>query len=298
METVKNEKKDLKMKTIREAFTSEQKCDRIAALKACMGRSDIPINLIEAALSDPDGDIRRNAERVCGSIVITPGKVWRGIYNSRPEIVLATIRSVRGRGELTLDFVIHCLKNNDDRVKLAIAKACTDVEVPAETVFEWLNSHEYYRQLAAAYSCAKNPAVATRFLGIMLDARNNDVRRVALEVAATIPHPPHYSTITPPQKVYKKCLGDVIVVAKIPDNAIVYGELSGPCRANKAEIVGIKGSFYGESVGISVYDLTTTYRVGDKIEFNDDEFNKSKTPYSGPGFYFFCDETLAKIYNL
>ena len=288
----------MKTKTIRAAFCSDKKCDRIAALKACANRNDIPVNLIEAALDDADEDIRKAAVKVCQTIVITPGKVFRGMYSSRPEIVLATIRSVRENGGLTLDFVIHCLKNNDDRIKKAIAEACADIKIPPQTVFEWLNGCEHYQQLAAAYSCAKDPEIASRFLGLMLDARNQEVRRVALGIEATIPHAPYHLPIAPPKKAYKKCLGDVIVVATIPEDAIVYGDQAGPCRASKAEIVSIKGSFYGEKIGISVYDLTTTYHVGDKIEFDPEVFNKSDKPYSGPGFYFFQDEELARIYNL
>ena len=200
----------MKTKTIRAAFCSNKKCDRIAALKACANRDDIPINLIEAALSDPDEDIRKVAIKVCQTIIITPGKVWRGMYNPHPEIVLATIRSVRKCNGLTLDFVIHCLKNNDERVKKAIAEACADVRIPSKTVFEWLNSHDEYQQLAAAYSCENDPEIASRFLSIMLDARNQKVRHVALKIKATIPHKPHYLPIAPPEKAYKKCLGDEV----------------------------------------------------------------------------------------
>ena len=288
----------MKTKTIRSAFCSDKKCDRIAAIKACIGRDDIPINLIEAALSDPDEDIQKNAKKVCQNLVVTPGKVWRGIYNSHPEIVLATIRSMRSRNELTPELIVHCLKNNDERVKLAAAEACADTAIPPQTVFEWLNSHEYYQQIAASYSCKGNPEVASRFLGILLDIRNNDVHKVALSIEASIPGPHYREPILAPEKAYKKCLGDVIVIAKIPDDAIVYGDPIGPCRASKAEIVGIKGSFYGEKVGISVYDLTTTYRIGNKVEFDEREFKKTDRPYNGPGFYFFCEEELAEIYNL
>ena len=295
---IPQEKQPMKVKTIRAAFQSRHKCDRIAALKGCMGRDDIPINLLESGLHDPDEDIRRTSQKVCETIIITPGKVWRGIYNSCPEIVLATVRSMRKEKAITFKHVEILFSNPDNRVKQAAAEACADIAIPADQVFKWLNSHEYYQQLAAAYACAHDHEISSKYLGILLDIFNNDVHKVALDIKATIPSPPCASIIAPPSTVYKKCLGGVIIEAHIPEDAIVYGDIEGPCRANKAIITGIQGDYFGEKVGISIYDLTTTYRIGDIVEFDIEIFSRSKKPYGAPGFYFFCEEAAAKLYNL
>ena len=288
----------LKTKTIREAFSSDNKADRIAAINACCGRSDIPINLLESALNDDDPDIVNTAKKACESIIITPSKVYRGQYSSSPEIVLATLRSATDQGFINLEMIIQCLKHKDDRIKNVAAEACNKVFVPTELGFAWINSGEVYHQLAAVYACKNNEEISELYLGIMLDIRNSKVHSEALKVEAKIPRTSTAPTFSPPEKVYKKCLGNVIVVATIPDGATTYGSKNGPCRTNRAKIINIKGTFYGEKVGVSMHDLATTYRIGDEIEFTDKEFGDTTRVYDAPGFYFFCTEELAKIFNL
>lgn len=104
---------------------------------------------------------------------------------------------------------------------------------------------------------------------------------------------PVIRTVEPPDTVYKKCVGDVIVCATIPKDAQVRGEFGCKCRANKAVIKEIIGSFCGESVGISVYDRTTTYFVGDEVEIED--FDMSDEECS-TGFHFFYTLDTAKNY--
>ena len=107
-----------------------------------------------------------------------------------------------------------------------------------------------------------------------------------------IPIPP-YRAFEPPERVYKKCCGSVIVVAEIPKDAEVRGNLGKKCRANKAKIVDIIGTFAGERVGVSVWDKTTMYMVGDEIEIAD--FDKSDQTCS-TGYHFFCTQVEAKAY--
>ena len=59
---------------------------------------------------------------------------------------------------------------------------------------------------------------------------------------------PAYRSIEPPKKVYKKCVGDVIVVATIPDDAEIRGQKDGKCRTNKAKIIDIIGEFGGKKL--------------------------------------------------
>lgn len=104
-----------------------------------------------------------------------------------------------------------------------------------------------------------------------------------------------YRTIKPPKKVYKKCLGDVIVVATIPDDAEVRGSYNSKCRTNKAKIIDIIGTLSGVQVGVSRYDMTTTYFIGDDVYI--DDFDLSNNECS-TGFHFFCDIEQAKNYVL
>lgn len=106
---------------------------------------------------------------------------------------------------------------------------------------------------------------------------------------------PIIRTFEPPKKVYKKCLGDVIVVAEIPKDAQVRGSLGNKCRSNKAKIVDVIGDVCGESVGISSYDLETTYYPGDVVEIENFDFSNKEC---STGFHFFCTFDEAKGYRL
>lgn len=103
-----------------------------------------------------------------------------------------------------------------------------------------------------------------------------------------------YRAIKLPKKVYKKCMGDVIVVATIPDDAEVRGSYDSKCRTNKAKIIDIIGTFGGVKVGISMYDMMTTYFVGDDVYI--DDFDLSNVECS-TGFHFFCDIEQAQNYE-
>lgn len=77
---------------------------------------------------------------------------------------------------------------------------------------------------------------------------------------------PVIRTIEPPELVYKKCIGGIIVVASIPKDAQVRGSVGHKCRASKAVIKEIIGDLCGEQVGISKYDLRTLYYAGSSLE--------------------------------
>ena len=97
----------------------------------------------------------------------------------------------------------------------------------------------------------------------------------------------------PPELVYKKCVANVIVVAKIPPDAQVRGQVGKKCRADKATIVDIIGDFCGEKVGISIHDMTTAYFIGDEVVI--DDFDQSDEECS-TGFHFFCTREEAERY--
>lgn len=122
-----------------------------------------------------------------------------------------------------------------------------------------------------------------------------DVRIAAINACKKAGIPiPTIRTFEPPQNVYKKCIGGVIVVAEIPKDAQVRGKTTGKCRANKAKIVDIVGDIAGEKVGVSMYDKTTTYFIGDNVEI--DDFDMSDDECS-TGFHFFCTLEQAENYQ-
>jgi len=105
---------------------------------------------------------------------------------------------------------------------------------------------------------------------------------------------PVIRTIEPPKLVYKKCIGGIIVVASIPQDAQVRGSVDHKCRASKAVIKKIIGNLCGEPVGISKYDLKTRYYVGDEVEIDNFVFSNKEC---SSGFHFFCTRIEAERYD-
>ena len=120
-----------------------------------------------------------------------------------------------------------------------------------------------------------------------------DVRAAAMN-ACKGREVPIIRTFEPPEKVYKKCISGVIVIAEIPKDAQVRGNRGEKCRANKARIIEIEGDFLGEKIGISSYDNLTSYRIGDEIVVDDFGIGFEKC---AAGFYFFCSKDEAMRYE-
>lgn len=121
-----------------------------------------------------------------------------------------------------------------------------------------------------------------------------DVRAAAMNACkANNIQIPVIRTIEPPKLVYKKCVGGIIVVASIPQDAQVRGSVGHKCRASKAVIKEIIGDLCGDPVGISKYDMRTLYYTGDKVEIDNFDFSDEGC---STGFHFFCTREEAEIY--
>ena len=105
---------------------------------------------------------------------------------------------------------------------------------------------------------------------------------------------PVYRSFEPPERVYKKCVGGVIVAAEIPQDAEVRGKPGQKCRASKAKIVEVFGDIFGVNVGVSLYDGSVWYFEGNEIEI--DNFDPSDAECSR-GYHFFCTREEAEDYN-
>lgn len=137
-------------------------------------------------------------------------------------------------------------------------------DIPLEVIERWLKDEDWRVRTAAMNACKAN----------------------------NIPIPV-IRTIEPPKMVYKKCVGGIIVVASIPQDAQVRGSVGHKCRASKAIIKEIIGDLFGYTVGISKFDLKTTYYVGDEIEIDDFDFRNKEC---STGFHFFCTKEEAERY--
>ena len=167
--------------------------------------------------------------------------------------------------ELKLETIEKMLKDDDWRVRAAAMNACQGRDVPIEIIERGLKDEDWRVRDAAMHACKIN----------------------GLPV-------PVIRTIEPPRRVYKKCLNGVIAIAEIPSRAQIRGSLRGKCRTDRAKIVEIDGEICGEQVGISLYDLKTTYFIGDSVEI--DNFDYSDKECS-TGFHFFCSIDDAIKYN-
>ena len=165
------------------------------------------------------------------------------------------------RKVLKLETIQKWLKDSDWRVRQAAMNACAGRDVPLEIIETGLKDSDWRVRQAAMNACAGRDVI-TR-------------------------------TIDPPDKVYKKCLNNVIVVAHIPNDAHIRGQYNQKCRASKAIITDIIGEFAGEKIGISTYDCQTCYFIGDEIEI--DDFDMSQEECS-TGFHFFCTRAEAEDY--
>ena len=168
---------------------------------------------------------------------------------------------------LSIETIERWLKDSDWRVRTAAMNAFQGRDVPLETIERWLKDSDCDVRTAAMNACKK---------------AGYDLKQFIIR------------TCEPPEKVYKKCVGDVIVVAEIPADAQVRGTLTSKCRSDKAKIVDIIGDLCGEKVGVSLYDHKTTYFVGDEVYIPDFDYSYQEC---STGYHFFCTEEQAVNYN-
>ena len=199
------------------------------------------------------------------------------------------------RTELSIEAIERWLKDEDWRVRAAAMNACNGKDVPLETIERWLKDEDWRARTAAMNACnGKDVPLETIERG--LKDEDCDVRAAALNACKIMGIKiPVIRTFEPPERVYKKCLCGVIVVAKIPSDAQIRGNLDGKCRSDKAKIVDIIGDVCGEKVGVSIYDQITLYFIGDEIVI--DNFDYSDKECS-TGFHFFCTKEQAELYQL
>ncbi|KGN88022.1 hypothetical protein HR08_01150 [Porphyromonas gulae] len=228
-------------------------------MNACQGR-DIPLEIIEKGLKDSDWRVRQAAMNACQGRDIPLEIIEKWLKDSDCDVRQAAMNACQGR-DIPLEIIEKGLKDSDCDVRQAAMNACQGRDIPLEIIEKWLKDSDWrFRQAAMKIS-----------------------KERGMEFAAT-------RTIDPPKEVYKKCIGGVIVVAEIPENAHIRGRYNGKCRASEAVIKDIIGDIQGERIGVSIYDTKTMYEVGDHIII--DNFDMSDDECS-TGFHFFCTKEEA-----
>lgn len=242
---------------------------RVVAMNVCRGRN-VPLDIIKQGLDDYDCDVRKAAMNACKDRDVPLDIIKQGLNDYEWIVRYAAMDACQDK-DISFDIIKQGLKDNEYHVRAAAMDACQERGVPFDILKQWLVD-----------DCCNVRATAMQYI------KNNNIN-IDIE-NIYVP----YRAIEPPKEVYKKCMGDVIVVATIPDDAEIRGGYYNKYRANKAKIIDIIGTFGEVKVGISMYDKTTTYFVGDEIYI--DDFDLSDNECS-TGFHFFCDIEQAKNYG-
>ena len=195
--------------------------------------------------------------------------------------------------DIPLEVIERWLKDGDWHVRAAAMNACQGKDIPLEVIERGLKDGDCDVRAAAMNAC-QGKDIPLEVIERGLKDDDWCVRAAAMNWYKLNGLPvPVIRTIEPPETVYKKCVGSVIVCATIPRDAQVRGSVGSKCRASAAVITEVCGAYAGEPVGISAYDKTTTYYVGDEIVI--ENFDMSNEECS-TGFHFFCSLEEAERY--
>lgn len=261
---------------IKHLLENEEWLVRYNAIKACIGR-EVPLKIIKQGLDDVCDEVRVEAMKVCKN------------------------------RDVPLGFIKQGLEDSYSIVRIIALMGCKGKDIPPEWIEPLLHDENFYVSYAAWHLCqgrsnlfgmAKHKPLGPEKGGLYADIAIIS-RDIAMASHSIHLEPYCKRTFEPPVRVYQKCEHGVIVVAEIPKDALVRGQLNQKCRASKAKIVDIIGDYYGEKIGISYLDESYGscyfyYFVGDEIEI--DDFNPSYEEWCHSGFNFFCTLGRAKNY--
>ena len=222
----------------------------------------LKIKTLEKMMNDPDPEIRDAAMYACKGQELPVELIEKWLRDSDWRARTAVFNACQGRDDVPIELIEKGVCDSEGRVRAAAMRACQGRNIPLEILEKGLRDFDCDVRAAAVKACEGRDVPPSRMF-------------------------------EPPEKVYKTCVGGVIVVAHIPKDAHVRGRKGDKCRASKAEIVDVIGDLYGERVGVSRHDPTVEYRVGDVVEIKN--FDLSFKPCSN-GFHFFCTLDEAKKY--
>ena len=240
--------------------------ERLTMAKKCKVKG-IPWAWISSWIESPSGDLRLAAVNAC---------VERDKLHNK---------------ELLLKVIEVGLIDTNIITSNTAAELCLNINIPYSKVAEWQDSGLFFKRLAAMYACVGRLDAPVSYIEKGLHDTDVRVRRAAAMARETRRYKPLVRTFEPPNVVYKKCVG-TMVVAGIPEDAQVRGDPKGKCRANKAVILDIVGDIWGEKIGIPLGEPEMLYRINDQILTID--FDYGLGVENKPGFTFYCTERLAQ----
>lgn len=254
---------------------------RMVALNACKGRSDVPQDIVDVVLKYPEVNLEKHyydrlgAKPSMKELEILMGCRRRDVRNI--EQFAEAIRIFESY--LTKKQILWLLHDKHPDIVLAALDTCKSGVLNGKI-----------KRLVSSLTAA---GIRHHFY----PEKEHEIRCKATEVCHCQKiNLPLIRDFEPPALVYKKCAGNVILTVSIPGNAQVRGNPNDfECYADRALILRVTESFYGEEVGISTFDHQTTYRSGDFIFIKGfDLYFNSSSKDDNDGFQFFCTKEEAE----
>lgn len=290
---------DIPIDRLTDWMNSENQWSHVAAMNACRGRNAIPEPLIKRGLRDKYWVVRESAMLACAEDPTVEYEIIKkGLEDASLDVKAAALKACKGRvvpAELLEK--IYSKNKASVEIRMGFFEAATgrpDIELAL--IQKGLSSSKFDVKAAAITAYASRPEIPDT----LLEQHQYDYGwpvRVAVRkaLAARGITQPIIRTVEPPDIVWKKCLGGVIVSAHIPEDAEIRGSATG-FRASKAIVVGVEGDFCGCQVGVSDFDFRrnrTTYCLNElvKVENFDPGENASST-----GLHFFSSRAEAEAY--
>lgn len=218
------------------------------------------------------------------------------IKSSNSDLRLAAMNACVRRNKtynrkLLLEAIETGLSDTNIAISNVAAKICIGAHIPYLKIAEWQKSKISIRRLAAMNACIGRLDAPVSYIEKGLHDSDTRVCKAAAEARETRKYKPLVRTFEPPDVVYKKCVG-TIVMASIPKDAQIRGCPNGKCRSNKAVVLDIIGDLAGEKIGIPLGEPDMLYRIGDQILTVD--FDYSLEVEDQLGFTFYCTKYLAQ----
>ncbi len=205
--------------------------------------------------------------------------------NSIHERILI-MRATKGRIDGSLVFDPNNL--SDDEIR-----ECAGLHFSDKVIEKWRKGTE--KEKAVAMNVLKTrPTLPSVIVRSGLLSQNLLVREAAAEYYFRYgDEEKPYRTFFPADKVYKKCVGNVIVEGHIPKKATVRESACGGGRASAFITKKVHGTSFGQNIGIAFYNCKTVYRPNNIIYCTgfDASFNEH-----GNGFHFFNSFEEARKY--
>ena len=217
---------------------------------------------------------------------------------------MAAMNAMVSRNDLPFRWIETGMCDNWEVVRAAAVMATVGRKIPERYLGRWMVAPENDEETMAVlldfedrvkwYPEWRYRKSARRWRRLLLDAtksRNARIARTATRLYGLEDLPLVRDCGAPSERelVHQKCLGDVNVYAKIPEEAHcrLVGLRDGVSewRASHAVIEKVCGDFYGEEVGISLHDSETLYRAGDRVIVQD--FDVGNRQQHTSGFYFY-----------